>query len=184
MPIDCSIPINWEWVASNNNAISASASSVSAACFVLSVIITAIFAAVQLAKAKRNQKESTARNIFNDYLKKSLDNPILAYPSKFSFMIDLDNKTINGSLAEFERYEWYISLLIFSMKEILDILGKDKYWKLTVKRQLGYHVDYFIWRRKNFKLDKEAYVENDFIELAGDKVNSIINEIIKRRDSN
>jgi hypothetical protein len=60
------------------------------------------------------------------------------------------------------------------MREILDFLSNDEYWRMTAHRQLGYHVDYLEWRRRQDEKD-------NFVKLAGKRVNKIIDELLEER---
>lgn len=147
-------------------------SGTSAFCFIASLVI----ALISLALARRNQKEAVARGIFNDYLKTAMQNPMFAYPPRFNQEYDLPNRLMGSGESgpkHFEEYEWFVSLLVFSMKEILEIFGKDFYWRETAKRQLGYQTDYFIWRR--------SLPDPDFVSLAGGQVKQLIDELIDER---
>ena len=125
----------WDWIVAHQPGITAITGAITAACFTASVFV----AKFQISKAWRSQKEATARTIFNDYLSKALTNPILAYPQTYPEKFDLATKKLNGSIKEFERYEWFVSILILAMREILDSISYDKHRRMTVQWQIGYH---------------------------------------------
>jgi hypothetical protein len=161
----------WEWLIKYQpGSISAVAGCVTAVCFVVSIIV----AVIQIIKANRTSTESTARTIFNNYLAHAFNNPIFAYPSSYKCKFDLEHRKVDGTLDGFERYEWFVSIVVFSMREILDFLSHDEYWETTAKAQLSYHIDYFVWRR-------QQKIEADFARLAGSKVNVIIDRLIATR---
>jgi hypothetical protein len=115
--------------------------------------------------------EATARNIFNDYLKQSITYPAYSYPITYASKINYNRRTFCGKKEAFEQYEWFVSLMIFSMKELLDIYGKDRYWRMTAHRQLSYHAAYLRWI-------KTQPDDHNFVKLAGTKVNNMIDEIL------
>ena len=113
----------WEWLVKYQPAsISAIAGSVTALCFGISLCI----AWRQINKARQTQAETTARNIYNDYLVQSFNNPVFSYPLTYLDKFDFNNKKVNGTIEDFERYEWFVSILITSMREILDFLSDRK----------------------------------------------------------
>jgi hypothetical protein len=157
----------WHWLITNQPGVTAITGAVTALSFVISVCI----ALYQINKARQTQMETTARNIFNDYLKKAFEYPIFSYPPTHLDQFDFTERTFSGSLVEFERYEWFVSILIVAMREILDFLSHDKYWEMTARTQLSYHKNYLNWRRNQGEQD-------NFIKLAGENVNKIIDSIV------
>jgi hypothetical protein len=83
----------WGWLVNNQpGSISAVAGSVTALSFVISLCI----AWRQINKARQTQTEATARNIFNDYLAQSFNNPVFAYPLTYPEKFDLNNRNSTG----------------------------------------------------------------------------------------
>jgi len=110
----------------------------------LSSILTVVIAglALYVAMGQLNSSDSSsAKGIYKEYLALAFSNPKfsaasypLGDPGFLKFKI--------GS-EEFERYEYFVSLLLFSADEILSLdLDDEETWMVTLKTQVRYHALY------------------------------------------
>jgi hypothetical protein len=136
------------------------------------VSLSLIVGISQIIHMNRRQRQQTARAIFSEFIKTSIDHPIFAYPPRFSEKFNFDNQEINGSKETFEQYEWYISALCIACREVLETLWFDEYWTHRVRRNLRYHVMYFAWREGRQKPE-------DFIFNSGKRMQKEISFLIK-----
>ncbi len=160
---------------SNIATIATTASSIIIA---ISLIITMI----QIRMAYMNHKEAINRTTFNNYLIEAINNPILANPPNFKEKYNVPAETIgDGEKAkeDFQKYEWFVSMMVFSMREILEVNPKSSYWINIAKRQFRRHLAYIEWRR-----DKDKNVPNNFIKEAGTQINGIIDKLITEKHEN
>jgi hypothetical protein len=145
------------------------AASLSAVGVVLSVAFSLHIALRQIDKAYKNHKEAISRTTFNYYLSEALKNPIFASPHLFADLYDIPNKKIDKNPITFRQYEWFVSIMIFSMREILDVNKGEKYLEKIVERQLGFHLKYLNWRKPQ--------EPPNFITEAGEPINSMIENL-------
>jgi hypothetical protein len=146
------------------------AATLSAIGVVLSVAFSLHIALRQIEKADKNHKEAISRTTFNYYLSEALKNPIFASPHVFADLYDISNKKIDGNPLMFRQYEWFVSIMIFSMREILSVNKDDKYLEKIVERSLGFHLKYLKWRRPQ--------EPPNFITEAGEPIKSMIDKLI------
>jgi hypothetical protein len=136
-----------------------------------------LIAGLSLRRAALNQRSLTAATSWHVYLKLAFDNPILSYPPKFINRFDFDNKSIEDKDGQrnaelFEQYEWFVSILFVTARDIFLHNPNDIYWKVTIERNIRYHSEFIRWRRSNNNS------LTDFLRNAGPEVEKIIARII------
>jgi len=72
------------------------------------------------------------------YLSKGIEFPLLAYPLrhvKFNFPTKSlsTGRKDEDEQQEFERYEWLLSFLLKTAREILQEFSEDEFWIKTIK---------------------------------------------------
>jgi hypothetical protein len=106
--------------------------------------VVAAFAAVigywQFVVNIRENREIAAKQLFSQYEVLCLSHPKFANPSLAA--IDFAKGTFDGSVEEFERYQWFVSHVDTVCEEIM-FLSKRKDWGATLASQLEYHSAYF-----------------------------------------
>ena len=95
--------------------VSALASIFSAALLVFSVFL----ARRQIREALHMQRRATASQLWDAYLAHALRYPMFAYPKHFLDKFDFEQRRFNNSEEEFERYEWFFSILLRATDETL-----------------------------------------------------------------
>jgi hypothetical protein len=99
----------------------------------LAPLLTSIVAAVgvgvawkQLDRNRTNQRETTAKGIWRDYLRLAIEHPDFAFG--------------RYNEAEQSKYEWFIAYLLWGAEEILEF---DASWERNVEVTVGYHRQFY-----------------------------------------
>ncbi len=69
--------------------------------------------------------------------------------------LDMENLTLGGSKEEFERYEWFISFMLWSFEEVFH-LSSDPSWSNTIRSSLRTHAEYL----KSEYVNTSGYLDN------------------------
>jgi hypothetical protein len=85
----------------------------------------------QLTLNRVNQRETTAKTTFREYLKLAVQHPEFACA---------DYKDLSD--VERERYEWLVGYLLWSIEELLEFKAGDDVWTKSLRLHLSYHRDY------------------------------------------
>lgn len=101
-------------------------------------------------------RNTTAHNLYHQYLSMCIDKPEFAYG-----MEKPEERTI-----DYGKYCWFISSMLFTFEQILETNSLDKKWQSTIKSQL--------FRHRNFLSKSSTVRERNW----NDKLQKIINEVI------
>lgn len=128
-------------------------------------VLAVMLAAGQIAAMWGSQRQATAKNALERYLEVSFENPTFAYPTLLG---DFDHKlkTIAGSRETYERYEWFVSLMLFAAREIYTSRSADLV--ALMNRQIGYHKDYFRAEPKDYWWDYGREVRSRIRSIRAD----------------
>jgi hypothetical protein len=86
--------------------------------------LTAVWVAYsQLSLNRKNQRETTAKATFREFLKMCVQNPDLAY-----------GKPGPGKQ---EEYEWFVAYFLWAAEEVLEYSRKD--WEANLRLHMTYH---------------------------------------------
>lgn len=96
----------------------------------------------QIRSAHTAQREVLARQIYYDYLKLCVAEPIFASGQWKNC------KDIPEAIA-FEKYEWFVTVMLTACESILLHVAQDDEWIKAIKCQLEYHKDYI--RSEDFR---------------------------------
>jgi hypothetical protein len=124
-------------------------------------LIAVLVAWLQLALNRRNQRETTAKAVFRDYLRLAFDNPDLA-AGDYLALCRAEKK---------ESYEWFVAYFLWAAEEILNFARRDKIWWDNLVGQAEQHRQYF--ETPQFKKELRGYSE---------KVKDLVNDALKRRE--
>jgi hypothetical protein len=91
-----------------------------------------------LTTAVKNQRETTAKNTFREFLKLCVDHPQLAYG--------------NPSPDKKEQYEWFVAHFLFAAEEILKFSPDE--WRPNLLLHASYH--------KTYLRDDERFRREDY----------------------
>ena len=81
-----------------------------------------------------------AKKLYLSHCDVALANPRFASPELGK--LDLRDKTFDGEAELFERYEWYVARLVYTLDECL-ALAPIPQWYAVAKTQLANHKKYF-----------------------------------------
>jgi hypothetical protein len=116
--------------------LSAYATSATAAIAVVALIV----AYIQVRVSKRESRLGVAKAIYKDYLALAFANPKF---SSASYPLDAPGiQTFSRNADEYERYEFFVSYLLFAAEEVLDLTKNSPAWRATLRDQLRYHALY------------------------------------------
>jgi hypothetical protein len=103
--------------------------------FALATLVVAICgtrtALTQLRANLENQRETTSKNIWRDYIKLTVDYP--------QFTQGGFNE-LRG--RERERYKWFVANFLWGAEELLNFVGEDNVWRHNLLIQARHHRDY------------------------------------------
>lgn len=83
---------------------------------------------------RRQQQSFKAREIWAEYMKLAFDHP------QFSGGFDYDE---SEDSTQKEKYEWFVSLMLYACEEVMSYSGGDPRWNSTFLLQFSYHKRYF-----------------------------------------
>jgi hypothetical protein len=97
-------------------------------------LVAVLLAWIQLVLNRRNQRETTAKATFREYLKLAVQYPELS---------EGNYDTLQG--AEREQYEWLVGYLLWSAEELLEFVPTEKVdlWTRNLQMLVDYHREYF-----------------------------------------
>jgi len=99
----------------------------------------------QLRSNQKNQRESTAKSIFREYLRLAFEHSDLAKP----------NYQKLAAQDRLEEYSWFVAHLLWACEEMLQY-PKGELWKKNLQRNVDLHREYFInnsdFKEKDFPL--------------------------------
>jgi hypothetical protein len=83
-----------------------------------------------------SQREATASELYGNYLTLAVEYPMLA---RGHIPVPPDDGKVD---EEFERYEWFVSVMLHAFEQILDLTKGDQVWLTAISDQINYHEDY------------------------------------------
>jgi len=99
----------------------------------------------QLRSNQKNQRESTAKSIFREYLRLAFEHSDLAKP----------NYQKLAAQDRLEEYSWFVAHLLWACEEMLQY-PMGELWKKNLQRNVDLHREYFInnsdFKEKDFPL--------------------------------
>jgi hypothetical protein len=110
-------------------------------------------ASLQLALNRRNQRETTAKTNFREYLKLCVEHPEFAYG-------------IIPKAEDRAEYEWFIAHFLWAAEELLEFARED--WEENLKLHISYHRGFLQFDPTFRRDDFPAYTETlrHFIDRA------------------
>ena len=98
----------------------------------LAALLALIVACQQLAANRRNQRETTAKATFREYLKLAFDHPELA-----------GGNIAAMTPARFQQYTWFVGIVLWGVEEMLAFAEQDPIWHENIRQQMLAHRQYF-----------------------------------------
>ena len=82
-------------------------------------IAALIYAHLQIAENKRAERRANANELWRETLRLAFDNPKLSDPTLKLAQFDYEERTIDGSIELFQKYELYVDTILNASEEIL-----------------------------------------------------------------
>jgi hypothetical protein len=106
-------------------------------------IAALIYAHLQIAENKRADRRANANELWRETLRLAFDNPKLSDPTLKLAQFDYEERTIDGSVELFQKYELYVDTILNASEEILEV-SPTREWDVAVRIQLKPHRDYLL----------------------------------------
>jgi hypothetical protein len=104
-------------------------------------VVALIYAHLQIAENKRAERRANANELWRETLRLAFDNPKLSDPTLKLADFDYEERTIDGSIELFQKYELYVDTILNASEEILEV-SPTKEWDAAVRIQLKPHSGY------------------------------------------
>ena len=117
----------------------------------VSAAVAAIAFAFSVFKNRQDlyrSREVSARGAWDKYLEMAFENPKLA-------LADLDKFTP----LEFEKYEWFVSRMLYAAEEVLALTNDDRNWNGVIETQIGFHSPYLCGQGNEYNSHYSAGVQ-------------------------
>jgi len=118
----------------------------------------------QFITIARGRRKVRAKELYLAQCDVALANPSLSAPDEDT--LDFSGCRLAGSKEAFERYEWYVARLIYTIDECLR-LDPDGQWEAVAKTQLGSHHAY---------LASDYYMQQDYISHYSPRMRTLIKQ--------
>jgi hypothetical protein len=109
----------------------------------IAAVAALIYAHLQIADSRNAEHLANANELWRETLRLAFDNPKLSDPTLRLADFDYDNRTIDGSVELFQKYELYVDTILNASEEILGV-APNKEWQASVRIQLRPHRDYLL----------------------------------------
>jgi len=134
----------------------------------VAAIAALIYAHLQIAENKRAERRGNANELWRETLRLAFDNPKLSDPTLKLAQFDYEERTIDGSIELFQKYELYVDTILNASEEILEV-SPTKEWDASVRIQINPHRDYLL----------SAYYQNSgYLEQYGSRFRKFLNEAL------
>jgi hypothetical protein len=109
----------------------------------IAAVAALIYAHLQIADSRNAEHLANANELWRETLRLAFDNPKLSDPTLRLADFDYDNRTIDGSVELFQKYELYVDTILNASEEILGV-APTKEWQASGRIQLRPHRDYLL----------------------------------------
>jgi len=109
----------------------------------VAAVAALIYAHLQIADSRKAEHLANANELWRETLRLAFDNPKLSDPTLRLANFHYDNRTIDGSVELFQKYELYVDTILNASEEILGV-APTKEWQASVRIQLRPHRDYLL----------------------------------------
>ena len=151
--------MTWLW----DNAV-----TLSTLVMAIAAIAALIYAHLQIDENKRAERRANANELWRETLQLAFDNPKLSDPTLKLAQFDYEERTIDGSIETFQKYELYVDTILNASEEILEV-SPTKEWDTAVRFQLKPHRDYLL----------SPYFQNSgYLEQYGAKFRTFLNDAL------
>ncbi|MGB2931622.1 MAG: hypothetical protein WBB88_04620, partial [Methyloceanibacter sp.] len=131
----------------------------------VAAIAALIYAHLQISEGRKAEQQANANELWRETLRLAFDNPKLSDPTLKLAEFNYDNRTVDGSVELFQKYELFVDTILNASDEILAV-QPTKEWRASVRIQLLPHLDYFQSQhfRQSGYLDQYSARFNAFLE--------------------
>jgi hypothetical protein len=109
----------------------------------VAAVAALIYVHLQIAESRKAEHLANANELWRETLRLAFDNPKLSDPTLRLADFDYDNRTIDGSVELFQKYELYVDTILNASEDILGV-APTKEWQASVRIQLRPHRDYLL----------------------------------------
>lgn len=134
----------------------------------VAAIAALIYAHLQIAENKRAERRGNANELWRETLRLAFDNPKLSDPTLKLAQFDYEERTIDGSIELFQKYELYVDTILNASEEILEV-SPTKEWDAAVRIQLKPHRDYLL---------SDYYRNSGYLEQYGSRFRKFLYEAL------
>ena len=131
-------------------------------------VVALIYAHLQIAENKRAERRANANELWRETLRLAFDNPKLSDPTLKLADFDYEERTIDGSIELFQKYELYVDTILNASEEILEV-SPTKEWDAAVRIQLKPHRDY---------LQTPYYQSSGYLEQYGKRFRAFLHDAL------
>jgi hypothetical protein len=131
----------------------------------LPIMVMALGAAAVGIANMFSWRNAKAKELYLAQCDVALAHPRLSDPVE----LDMGAQTMGGSKQEFERYEWYVARLVYTLDECLKLCPKGE-WEAVAKTQLGAHREYF---------NSDYYARQDYLQHYSPRMRMMIVQLKK-----
>jgi hypothetical protein len=124
----------------------------------LIALIAVLVAWRQLVLNRINQRETTAKTTFREYLRLAVQYPELS---------TTEYDQLKGD--DLERYKWLVGYLLWSAEELIEFRSREDVWTRNLHMLIGYHREY---------LKSQEFREQELGTYSA-KMQALINNVIK-----
>jgi hypothetical protein len=117
------------------------------------------FAWAQLRLNRNNQRETTAKTTFREFLKITVEHPELA-EGDYQSLVKTGKK---------EKYEWFVGYFLWATEEMLEYGERDPTWRYNLEMVASRHSEYF--KTPEFQSELPGY---------NNKIRSLVAQIIQQ----
>jgi len=126
------------------------------------VAALAVFVAwSQLRSNRVNQRETTAKGAFREYLKLAFDKQEFANP---------DYAALKADPNKLDQYHWFLAYLLWTCEEVLSYTKDDKIWRANLFANLNQHRAFFRDRPDFVRDGANLFYEQHVVDLVDDVV--------------
>jgi hypothetical protein len=101
------------------------------------VAVLALIGAIwQVVVSRSAQREATAAGLYGSYLALAVE-----YPKLAGAKVSIPQNHANFD-EEFERYEWFVSVMLNAFEQIIEGTSGDDVWETTILDQMRFHSRY------------------------------------------
>jgi len=134
----------------------------------VAAIAALIYAHLSISESRNAERRANANELWRETLRLAFDNPKLSDPTLKLADFDYEERTIDGSIELFQKYELYVDTILNASEEILEV-SPTKEWDAAVRIQLKPHRDY---------LQTPYYQSSGYLEQYGKRFRAFLHDAL------